>query len=136
MEHGLAIGDTAGSEQITPGRVPDTVPLDHAVFVEPLACAIHAVDRAGIVGDTVLVAGFEPIGLGMLAAATLRRPGLLIATDLHQQRLDRARACGADLALDAGALPFAEIGTALEMTASGAESVEVTLAPATTLAHG
>ena len=145
-KHGLALGETAISEQITPcwdcrfcnrgqywmchnteiygfrqhchgamaeymvfpanainHKVPDTVNIDHAVFIEPLACAIHAVDRAAITeGDTVVVAGCGPIGLGMIAAARQCNPGLLIATDLHPQRLQLARDCGADLTLNPG----------------------------------
>jgi len=82
-------------------RVPESVPIDHAVFIEPLACAIHAVDRAKITaGDIVVVAGCGPIGLGMIAAAKLAKPALLIATDLHPDRLELAEACGADLTLN------------------------------------
>lgn len=84
-------------------RVPETVSIDHAVFIEPLACAIHAVDRGNIIeGDTVVVAGCGPIGLGMIAAARQKNPGLLIASDLHPKRLDLAKACGADLILNPG----------------------------------
>mgnify|MGYP002682406347 CR=1 FL=1 len=51
-------------------RVPDAVPLAHAAYIEPLACAIHAVERADIhFGDVVVVAGAGPLGLGMVAAA-------------------------------------------------------------------
>ena len=84
-------------------RIPDSVSIDHAVFIEPLACAVHAIDRGNIQpGDTVVVAGCGPIGLGMIAAAKLKQPGLLIATDMHEDRLDLARACGADLTLNPG----------------------------------
>jgi len=82
-------------------KVPAEVPIDHAVFIEPLACAIHAVDRANIQpGDTVVVAGCGPIGLGMIAAAKKQQPGLLIASDLHATRLELARACGADMTIN------------------------------------
>ncbi len=84
-------------------KVPESVSIDHAVFIEPLACAIHAVDRGNILeGDTVVVAGCGPIGLGMIAAAKAKGPGMVIATDLHEDRLDLARACGADLTLNPG----------------------------------
>ncbi len=82
-------------------KVPESVPIDHAVFIEPLACAIHAVDRGNIVeGDTVVVAGCGPIGLGMIAAAKAKAPAMVIATDLHEHRLDLARRSGADLTLN------------------------------------
>jgi D-arabinose 1-dehydrogenase-like Zn-dependent alcohol dehydrogenase len=43
---------------------------EHAAFTEPLACALHAVDRAGLLAeDVVVVAGAGPIGLGMVAGA-------------------------------------------------------------------
>jgi threonine dehydrogenase-like Zn-dependent dehydrogenase len=47
-----------------------TIPIDHAMFIEPLSCSIHAVARADIgFQDTVVVAGCGPLGLGMIAAA-------------------------------------------------------------------
>jgi erythritol/L-threitol dehydrogenase len=82
-------------------HVPDSVPVHEAVFVEPLACAIHAVQRGEIELDhTVVIAGAGPLGLGMVAAARLKGPKLLIALDLNDERLDVARACGADIGLN------------------------------------
>jgi threonine dehydrogenase-like Zn-dependent dehydrogenase len=82
-------------------RVPDSLTPQQAVYIEPLACAIHAVQRGEIeLGDTVVVAGCGPLGLGMVAAARLKNPGCLIALDLLPSRLDVALRCGADLALN------------------------------------
>ena len=82
-------------------RIPDTMPAEHAVYVEPLACAIHAVERGEIqLNDTVVIAGSGPLGLGMVAAARMKSPALLIALDLDDKRLEVARACGADLGLN------------------------------------
>jgi erythritol/L-threitol dehydrogenase len=82
-------------------RVPREVPPEHAVFIEPLACAIHAVQRGQIeLGDVVVIAGAGPLGLGMIAAARLKNPGLLIALDLDDRRLEVARACGADMGIN------------------------------------
>jgi threonine dehydrogenase-like Zn-dependent dehydrogenase len=82
-------------------KVPPTIPLAHAAFIEPLACSIHAVQRGEIgLGDVVVIAGAGPLGLGMIAAARLRGPGLLIALDMNDDRLDLARACGADLGIN------------------------------------
>lgn len=79
---------------------PELSPAAGAL-VEPLGCSIHAVDRAEIhLGDVVVVAGCGPLGLGMVAAARLRGPGLLVAVDARAGRLEAARACGADLTLD------------------------------------
>ncbi len=82
-------------------RVPADLSAAAGAFVEPLACSLHAVDRADIrLGDVVVVAGCGPLGLGMIAAARLRGPGRLIALDTRPARLEVALACGADLALD------------------------------------
>ena len=82
-------------------RIPASVPLEHAVFIEPLACAIHAVDRGRIgFDDVVVIAGAGPLGLGMIAAARLKNPHLLIAVDPVEGRLAVAAACGADIMLN------------------------------------
>ena len=44
-------------------KVPKSIPLHHAVFIEPLACSIHAVERGDIeYQDTVVIAGCGPLG--------------------------------------------------------------------------
>ncbi|MDI3548803.1 MAG: erythritol/L-threitol dehydrogenase [Halanaerobiales bacterium] len=61
-------------------------------------CAIHAVQRGNIgLNDVVVIAGCGSLGLGMVAAARLKNPRLLVAIDLMDYRLDIARACGADV---------------------------------------
>ncbi|MCB0095208.1 MAG: alcohol dehydrogenase catalytic domain-containing protein, partial [Caldilineaceae bacterium] len=106
-KYGLALGDTAISEQIVPCwrcrycrrgqywmcqeheiygfrqkafgamaeymlfpanainyKVPNSIPKEHAVFIEPLACSIHAVQRGEIeLDDVVVIAGAGPLGL-------------------------------------------------------------------------
>ena len=60
--------------QLQSARAPSR--LEHAVFIEPLACTIHAVQRGDIeFGDVVVIAGAGPLGLGMVAAARLKIPG-------------------------------------------------------------
>ncbi len=82
-------------------KVPKELGARKAVYIEPLACAIHAVERGEIQeGDVVVISGCGPLGLGMVAAARLKHPGLLIAMDLSPSRLEVARHCGADLALN------------------------------------
>ena len=90
-------------------RVPKEIPPVQAALIEPLACAIHAVERGNIqLGDVVVVAGMGPIGLCMLQVARLQGPGRLIALDMKPKRLALAKQLGADLAVNVGE------GTALQ----------------------
>lgn len=85
-------------------RVAEHLPAAHAAFAEPLSCSLHAVERGQVgLGDVVVVAGVGPIGLGMVAGARLASPRHLIAVDADPSRLELARACGADLAVQLGA---------------------------------
>lgn len=82
-------------------RVPKNIPLHHAVFIEPLACSIHAVERGDIqYQDTVVIAGCGPLGLGMIAAARMKGPEKIIALDLGDDRLEVAKRAGADIGLN------------------------------------
>ena len=50
--------------------LPDGLNLEHANLVEPLAVALHGINRAGVVGGMrILVLGAGPIGLCTVAAA-------------------------------------------------------------------
>jgi len=108
--------DIYGFHQVTPGswaeymkfpakalnyKLPDDMNPDHGVFVEPLACSIHTVNRARIrFTDTVVIAGCGPLGLGKVAAARMAGAACVIALDLHDDRLDLARECGAHITLN------------------------------------
>lgn len=77
-------------------RMPADISLEAGVLVEPLACAIHAVERAGIrLGETVVIAGAGPIGLLMLSVVVLKHPGQIIVTDMNPDRLALAAEFGA-----------------------------------------
>jgi threonine dehydrogenase-like Zn-dependent dehydrogenase len=77
------------------------LPAAHAAFTEPLSCALHAVERAQITfDDVVVVAGCGPIGLGMVAGAAAKNPAQVIALDVAETKLELAGACGADLTLN------------------------------------
>jgi threonine dehydrogenase-like Zn-dependent dehydrogenase len=84
-------------------RVSADLPPAHAAFAEPLSCALHAVERADIhFDDVVVVAGCGPIGLGMVAGARSKNPRLVIALDLAPDKLALALECGADEVVDVG----------------------------------
>lgn len=82
-------------------KVPAEIPWRRAALLEPLSCSIHAVQRATIeLGDVVVVAGAGTLGLGMIGAARLKSPGLLIALDMIDSRLEVAKRLGADLTIN------------------------------------
>jgi threonine dehydrogenase-like Zn-dependent dehydrogenase len=82
-------------------KVPDSLSDGEAAYIEPMACAWHAVDRGEIKpGDTVVICGVGNIGLCMLQIAKLRQPGQLVALDTKPYRLELARQFGADVVID------------------------------------
>jgi L-iditol 2-dehydrogenase len=82
-------------------RMPDDIRPEQGVLVEPLACAIHATERADVqLGDTVVIAGAGPIGLLILQVVRLRSPGRIIVTDTNPARLTVADHLGADVTID------------------------------------
>lgn len=76
--------------------IPDGIPYDVAAMCEPLAVALHGVNRAQAkAGDRIAIFGCGPIGLGMVMWALDRGCVDVIALDLSEERLERARALGA-----------------------------------------
>ena len=82
-------------------KLDSGMPAAHAAFVEPLSCALHAVERGDIhFDDVVVIAGCGPIGLGMVAGAAAKSPAHVIALDMSDAKLDLAKLCGATLSLN------------------------------------
>jgi len=80
-------------------RVPDTVQFDHAAMVEPVAVALHAVGHASFVpNDSAVVVGAGMIGLLIVQALRAHAYGLIVAVDVDESRLSRARQAGAHCA--------------------------------------
>ncbi|MDQ0060109.1 zinc-binding alcohol dehydrogenase family protein [Paenibacillus harenae] len=67
--------------------VVNELSLDEAALLEPLSIGAHAVRRSGLgEGDTALVIGSGPIGLGVMAFAK-HRGAKVIAMDIQEERL-------------------------------------------------
>ncbi|MCC6196222.1 MAG: alcohol dehydrogenase catalytic domain-containing protein [Burkholderiales bacterium] len=82
-------------------KIPHEMPLDDAAIIEPLSCAIHAVQRGDIqLDDVVVIAGAGPIGLMMVQVAHLKTPRKLVVIDLVAERLELARRFGADVVIN------------------------------------
>lgn len=90
-------------------KVPKSIPAWKAVFIEPLACSIHAIELGDIqFSDTVVISGCGPLGLGMVKAAKMKNPKLLIALDLFDWKLEIAKKCGADVIFNASKVNVVE----------------------------
>jgi L-iditol 2-dehydrogenase len=91
--------------------IAKSVDVVEAPLIEPLAVAVHALERASKpAGANVLIAGCGAIGLFALQMARVRGAATVIATDLVEERLEVARALGADatVRVDVGD-PVAEV---------------------------
>ncbi len=76
--------------------LPPSLSFDQATFIEPLACVLRSQRLAAVkAGHAVLVLGCGMSGLLQIQAA--KRQGCRVAaTDVDPQKLERARALGAD----------------------------------------
>lgn len=85
----------AHASQLYP--VPDSLPDEIAVLVEPLACAVHAARRVPITpGASVLVIGAGTVGLlTLLALRKLTAAGEIHVIAKHQHQAERAHELGA-----------------------------------------
>jgi (R,R)-butanediol dehydrogenase/meso-butanediol dehydrogenase/diacetyl reductase len=81
--------------------IPAGISYEVAAMAEPLAVAMHGVNRAEVKpGDKVVVFGCGPIGLGMVLWLVDRGVTDVVALDLAPERRERAIALGARAALD------------------------------------
>ncbi|WP_341853838.1 alcohol dehydrogenase catalytic domain-containing protein [Brachybacterium sp. GPGPB12] len=82
-------------------RISKDIAPQHAAYAEPLSCSMHAVERAELeFDDVVVIAGAGPIGLGAIIGAAHKNPKLVIALDFDDEKLELAKKCGADLTLN------------------------------------
>lgn len=84
-------------------RVPEEMTLEQALMIEPYSCSKHAVDRADIsIEDVVVISGAGTLGLGMITYARQMNPARLIALDMMDERLQKAKEFGADIVINPG----------------------------------
>ncbi len=84
-------------------RVPESLPLEQALLIEPYGCSKHAVDRAQITpDDVVVISGAGTLGLGMVTYARMHNPAKLIVLDMIDSRLEKAKEFGADRVMNPG----------------------------------
>ncbi len=77
--------------------LPENLSFEIGTLVEPVANAIHVVNRTGVMlGDSVVVMGAGTIGLCMIKMAKLSGASKVIAVDVSKSHLDLAVKFGAD----------------------------------------
>ena len=134
----LLVRDARLGDSILP--IPEGISYEVAALCEPLAVAMHGVNRMEVKpGDKVVVFGCGPIGLGMVLWLVDRGITDVVALDLAPERRERAMALGAraafdptkvDLAAELGKLHGTEmcmhklaVGTDAYIDAAGAPSI-------------
>ena len=81
--------------------IPDSLPLDLATVIEPLAVALHSMKFAAIeIGERVAVFGGGPIGLLTLACLKAAGAGRIWMVEPLAHRREAALRMGADAVLD------------------------------------
>ncbi|MFP4055667.1 MAG: NAD(P)-dependent alcohol dehydrogenase [Candidatus Brocadiia bacterium] len=82
--------------------LPEGLTTEDGALCEPLACGVHAVERAGVgLGDRVAILGSGPIGLVTSVACQAAGADVVLATDLVDARLEMAKEMGAQRTLNA-----------------------------------
>jgi L-iditol 2-dehydrogenase len=95
-------GGFAERVRVPGGLVGELLPVggldpERATFVEPLACVLRALDRAGVrAGDSLLVVGAGTSGLLAIAAAHARAVEAVWVREPRPERRARALALGAE----------------------------------------
>jgi L-iditol 2-dehydrogenase len=82
-------------------KIPDGIPFDQAVFVEPLNTCLKGIRSLNLAADeTVLVIGQGPIGI-MLASLARRSGARVLTSDLYPERHQVAATFGLNSPIDA-----------------------------------
>ncbi|MEW6062469.1 MAG: alcohol dehydrogenase catalytic domain-containing protein, partial [Bacteroidota bacterium] len=81
--------------------LPENFPTTASVFIEPVSCVLHGIDRAKInIGDTVVIIGAGTIGLMMLQLCRSAGAAVTIVVEPLEQKRNIARSLGASFVLD------------------------------------
>lgn len=88
-----------------PGRqlkvIPKHIPWDVAALNEPMAVALHAVNRTEPKpGQKIAIFGAGPIGLGALLGYRSKNVGHVVVIDVVPERLEKALQLGADAVIN------------------------------------
>ena len=85
--------------EICARRIPSDITIEQAALMEPFGVAVHAVDKAGVGGETVAILGCGAIGLMAIGVAKAFGALRIYATSHSPAKLERALQMGAYRAL-------------------------------------
>jgi alcohol dehydrogenase len=86
-------------------KVPEELTDEQVLFLSdilPTSYECGVLNGSVKPGDSIAVVGAGPIGLSAILLSRLHSPGLIIAIDLEEARLERARQFGADATIRSG----------------------------------
>ena len=106
-------------EQSLSFLVPNGLAPDVAALTEPMAVALHAVNRGDVAKkDVAIVLGCGPVGLAVICWLKARGVRTIVASDLSPGRRALATRCGADTVVDpTDASPY-DVASAKFMTSA------------------
>ena len=105
-------------------EVPNGLSAEHAALTEPLAVGEHAVAKADVEADHVLmVIGCGPVGLAVIASLKARGLGPIVASDFSLERRAAAQLMGADRVIDPAQVSPHDSWVELGVPGSQAEGV-------------
>ncbi|HYQ86261.1 MAG TPA: zinc-dependent alcohol dehydrogenase family protein [Bacteroidota bacterium] len=102
---GVDIDGGMAEYSIVPERqiyfIPPAMAKETSAFIEPVSCAVHGIDRAGVkAGDTVIIIGGGTIGLIMLQLARNAGAASVIVLEPLEHKRRIATELGADVVLN------------------------------------
>ena len=81
-------------------RLDDALTYEQGAMLEAMGAGVHGVEKAQVKGKTVLVSGCGPIGLMVIGACRAHGAKKIIACDLFEEKLERAKTIGADVTVN------------------------------------
>jgi len=82
-------------------KIPKSLSMEEASLIEPLANAVHVVERAEVkFQDIVVLAGAGNIGLLIVQLLSLKTPKKIVVLDINNERLSIAKKLGADICIN------------------------------------
>lgn len=83
-------------------HLDDAISYEQGAMLEAMGAGVHGVEKADVKGKNVLVSGCGPIGLMVIGACRAHGAKKIIACDVIEGKLERAKTMGADLIVNSG----------------------------------